>query len=67
VCGRPLDANSRLEILRRSKLYLGQDEAGAVNALKRDIEAFSQDGPDAAAFALKESCARMLDAQRIAN
>lgn len=38
VCGRVLDEHTRQQIILRSKLYLGEEEAGSINALKKDIE-----------------------------
>ena len=44
VCGRPLDAEHRQQIMIRSKLYLGQEEAGSINALKKDIDTYCDGG-----------------------
>lgn len=37
ICGRPLDDSARHAIAERSRRYLDTDEAGTLNALKRDI------------------------------
>lgn len=37
ICGRPMDAAAKSEILKNSNKYLGEDITGALNALKDDI------------------------------
>ena len=46
ICGRPMDAASAHEIRERAKRYLDADDAGLINALKRDIEQFADDDDD---------------------
>ena len=41
ICGRPMDQHSISEIRNRAKHYLDADEAGVINALKRDIDQFT--------------------------
>lgn len=40
ICGRPMTEAASMEILKRAKGYLDYDEAGTINALKRDIGLF---------------------------
>ena len=40
ICGREMNDFARVEIANRSKGYLDSDEAGEINALKRDINLF---------------------------
>lgn len=46
ICGRPMDQHSVQEIRDRAKHYLDTDEAGVINALKRNIEQFSSSADD---------------------
>lgn len=63
VCGRALDEHTRAEIIQRSKLYLGEDEAGSINALKKDIETYCVAANGASAFQRLDSTSQeMLDA-----
>ncbi len=41
ICGREMDEHARTEIRTRATYYLDADEAGTINALKRDIEQFT--------------------------
>lgn len=63
VCGRPLDEHTRAQIIQRSKLYLGEDEAGSINALKKDIETYCVHANGSAAHERLDSTSKeMLDA-----
>ena len=41
ICGRPMDETSALEIKSRASRYLDADDAGVINALKKDIERYA--------------------------
>ena len=41
ICGRPMNEDFVREIKERAKRYLDADDAGLINALKRDIEQFT--------------------------
>lgn len=41
ICGRPMDASSIQEIKARASRYLDADDAGVLNALKKDIERYA--------------------------
>lgn len=62
VCGRPLDEQTREAIIKRSKLYLGQDEAGSINALKKDIDTYCGTSVDDHPKALESSLREMIGA-----
>lgn len=40
ICGNAMNEAMRFEIQARAKLVLGSDEAGAINAIKHDIESY---------------------------
>jgi len=64
ICGRPLDEHSRKEIIVRSKHYLGLEEAGSINALKKDIETYCGEGSDISAQGLTLTTTEMLEAMK---
>ena len=41
ICGRPMDEHSVCEIKERASRYLDADDAGVINALKKDIELYA--------------------------
>ncbi len=47
ICGREMTHESRAEIAKRAKQYLGADENGLINTMKGDIDKFTaaEDGP----------------------
>ena len=50
VCGREMTAEAREEIEKRAKQYLGTEEAGVINALKRDIDQITLSAGETAGY-----------------
>lgn len=46
ICGRPMDELAAREITTRADRYLDDDDAGVINALKRDIERYTRQVDD---------------------
>lgn len=46
ICGRPIDAEAAQAIKERATRYLDADDAGFINALKRDIDQFTRKPTD---------------------
>ena len=62
ICGRDMDEAARGEIRTRAKYYLDADEAGIINALKRDIEQFTATTEEDAGYARVVRLGRELSA-----
>src|ERR1051325_8406930 len=50
ICGRELDDASREQIRTRAKQYLGTEEAGVINALKKDIDQYTAKTDDESGY-----------------
>ena len=50
ICGREMTDAAREEIRKRAKQYLGTEEAGVINALKRDIDQITPQGGEKAGY-----------------
>lgn len=66
ICGREMTDAAREEIEKRAKQYLGSEEAGVINALKRDIDQVaSQPGEKAGYERVAELVGGLTDAVRL--
>lgn len=62
VCGRPLDDDTREAIATRADQYMGEDEAGAINALKEDIDRYCTADGDSSFADIQEKTRELSEA-----
>lgn len=67
ICGRPLDDATRVSLLARSKLYLGSEDTGLLNAMKENIATAVGADVETGAKVLSAIAASLTSAMRVAQ